>query len=91
MRCPLQRLGDKLILQALPQEKKEGLLIVPDNNNEPIKCRIVSGFDFDEPEQDDIVLIERYHGRRFMYEGNEYIVIKCEDIICKILPEKTNE
>ena len=78
--------GNKLVLKKVETPKKEGLLIVPDEkNNDPILAKVISvGCISDFFMTDEMVLVGPYT-QKIMHEGEEYLVIKEDDVICKVL------
>jgi co-chaperonin GroES (HSP10) len=73
----------RIIVQKIEQDKKEGCLILPDKpSNEPITCRIVS-VQFESFFEDrHLVVIPPYAGTKITYEGEEYIILKEDEILC---------
>jgi len=76
----------RIIVKKIVEEKKEGILIMPDKpSNEPYwamvvglheeSCSYGSGYK---------VLIPAYAGTKINYEGEEYIILKEEDVLCYI-------
>lgn len=73
----------RIIVQKIQEEKKEGSLILPDKpSNEPITCRICSVQFESFFEERHLVIIPAYAGTKINYEGEEYIILKEEEILC---------
>lgn len=75
----------RIIVKKIQEEKKEGVLIMPDKpSNEPYWAIVLGlnqesyyGFGYK-------VLIPAYAGTKIKYEDEEYIILKEEEVLCYI-------
>lgn len=74
----------RIIVQKIVEEKKEGVLIMPDKpSNEPYWVNVMNETSNGlKPLQK--ALIPAYAGTKINYEGEEYIILKEEDVLCYI-------
>ena len=85
-------LGDRILVKRLEEEDKIGSIIVPDSAKEKSqKAEIVAvgeGIKTDEGKlvplevkKGDKILIGKYAGRDIKIDGEEYIIMKQEDVM----------
>jgi len=75
----------RIIVKKIVEEKKEGILIMPDKpSNEPYWAEIAVGRPIDMFPYGTKVLIPAYAGTKINYECEEYIILKEEDVLCYI-------
>lgn len=83
--CPLVPGEGRIIVRRIIEPKKEGGLILPEQNkNEPYLAKIlaVTGWIYTRR---DCVIVPCYAGVKINYiDGNEYIILKEDEILCKI-------
>jgi len=79
----LHAYGKNILLAEIAKEKKDGLLIVPDQNENHIKAKIMSlGNQVDEfLSEGDVVLMLKYGYHHLEHEGEIYLLAKEENII----------
>lgn len=73
----------RIIVQKIQEEKKEGSLILPDKpSNEPYWATITGIHDDGCMGSGYKVLIPAYAGTKINYEGEEYIILKEDEVLC---------
>lgn len=84
--CPLAAVNGRVIVKKIVEPQKEGILILPEQNkNEPYKAKVVSAICWSPYSNKDTVLVPHYAGVKVNYnDGNEYIILKEDEILCKI-------
>lgn len=75
----------RIIVKKIVEEKKEGILIMPDKpSNEPYWADLFA-LNREAPfPLGAKVLVPAYAGTKINYEGEEYIILKEEDVLCYI-------
>ncbi len=77
-------LGDRVFVKFLEEmEKTAGGIYIPDAAKEkPQKGKIEGvGKDVEEVKVGDIILFDKYSGSKIKMDGDEYLIIKEEDIL----------
>jgi chaperonin GroES len=87
----LKPLHDRVLVQRLEgEEKTKGGIIIPDTAKEkPMKAKVISaGPGKDKAKmtvkKGDLVLIGKYAGNEFKIDGEEYVILREEDILAVI-------
>lgn len=83
---PLIAVVGKIVLKKIEEPKKEGSLILPDTNkNEPYIAKVVSANTYGNYSTRDVVYVPYYAGVKVKHtDDQEYIIIKEEEILCKV-------
>lgn len=90
--CPLRPISDRIIATRIKKEEKKGALLLPGaSDKDPFIVMVVAVGNGKittdefvlpmEVEVGDKVLIAKYSGQEVTVEGNEYIVLKEDDVI----------
>ncbi len=69
------------VVKAFKEEKKDGILIVPDSNQEPVFYSILEVPEHSELSVGDKVILSRFSGRNFEIDGEELLIVKLADIL----------
>ena len=88
----LNPLGDRIVIERLEEEEKRGSIVIPDTAKEkPLEAKIIAvgkGRTTDEgklipPEvkPGDRVLIGKYSGTEVTVEGEEYVIVREDEIL----------
>ena len=92
----LKPLGNRVLVQRLePEEKMKGGIILPDSaKKKQESARVVavgSGKKLDDGKTlpmpvkiGDVILMDKYSGQEVSIEGEEYMILKADDIIAII-------
>lgn len=84
----MKPINDRVVIKpSAAEEKTKGGIIIPDNAKEkPLKGEVVAvgpGKDDKKPtvQKGDMVLYGKYAGTEFSYEGNDYLIMREDDIL----------
>lgn len=87
----LKPLHDRVLVQRLEgEEKTKGGIIIPDTAKEkPMKAKVISagpgkGKAKMTVKKGDLVLIGKYAGNEFKIDGDEFVILREEDILAVI-------
>jgi chaperonin GroES len=93
MAVKIKPLGDRVLVEPLEEEEvSEGGIIIPDSAKEkPQRAKVVAlgtGKTDDDGKKipfevkvGDVVLTSKYGGTEIKYEGKEYKILSCSDIL----------
>ncbi|MFO0862119.1 MAG: co-chaperone GroES [Candidatus Saccharibacteria bacterium] len=87
----IQPLGDRVVLQQLAAEEttKSGIILPDSAKEKPAEGKVVAvGKDVAEVQKDDTVLYGQYGPTEVKVDGEEYMVVKEEDILAVIKGDK---
>lgn len=89
-------LFDKIIVKEIkPQESKtkSGIILPLSAKEHPVKAKVVAvglggkldGADIDmQVKVDDVVLFHKFSSAEFVYENEEYLILRQVDVLCKL-------
>lgn len=85
----IQPLGTRVVIKALEQEGKtaSGLYIPETAKEKPQSGLVVAIGDSEDIKLkvDDRVLFEKYTGTEFKLDGQDYLLMECNDILARFL------
>ncbi len=87
----IQPLGDRVVLQQLAAEEttKSGIILPDSAKEKPAEGKVVAvGKDVAEVQKGDTVLYGQYGPTEVKVDGEEYMVVKEEDILAVIKGDK---
>lgn len=90
-----QPLGNRVLVQRLPAEEKQGGIILPESaKKKQEQARVIAigtgakdaqGNVIEIPVKvGDIVLMEKYSGQEVTLDGEEYMIIRADDLIAVV-------
>jgi chaperonin GroES len=74
----IKPLSDYYVLKKFKEEKKAGLLIVPESDKEPLFYEVVGVPDSNCVSIGDKVIVGSYCGKTIEIDGEEYMIVKSE-------------
>jgi len=84
----LKPLGNRVIVQRLEQEERQGGIILPDSakkKQETAKVIAVgTGKDMPDVKEGDLVLMDKYAGQEVSVDNVDFTILRGDDIIAKI-------
>lgn len=93
MAIKVKPLGDNVLVKVKKQEKKtKSGLVLPEtaDNERPQKGEVVAIGDDKEKikvEEGNLVIFARYSGTEIKVDEEEYLILKSEDILAKVVEE----
>jgi chaperonin GroES len=86
----LKPLGARIAVQFKKLEKKQGILIVP-NEAPPQFAEVVGLGDLAQPFKiGDLIAIGRYVTHEIEHEGEKYLIVETKDVIARLEKEDAN-
>jgi|SRR6185503_2539078 len=85
----IKPLGDQVLLKRYKEEKKPGMLIVPDSEDKTDIFIIldVGSIAPDSLDIGDHVLLKKYSGQSYKFGDKEFILVSAEDILAKVFSD----
>lgn len=84
----IQPMGARVLVKPLEQESKTNSgLLLPDSAKEKPQTGVVVAVGDDEEVKvkvDDKVIFAKYTGTEFKFDGENYLLIECGDILAKL-------
>lgn len=84
----IQPMGARVLIKPLEQETKTSSgLLLPDSAKEKPQTGVVVAVGDDEEVKlkvDDKVIFAKYTGTEFKFDGQDYLLIECGDILAKL-------
>lgn len=85
-RLKLKPLGNRVLVQQIEEEEKGGIVLPEDveTDRDFIKAEVIEvGTDEEKikVEKGDRVLIDGFAGKKLEIDGNEYLIVKANDIL----------
>lgn len=84
--CPFIPLGDRVILKMDEPERYAGMIVIPDSAVDAPQYAIVLGLGdlvTEDIEVGDKISFGKYSGNILQHRGQEYLVIRTEDLLAK--------
>lgn len=85
----IQPLGTRVVIKPLEQESKTASgLYIPETAKEKPQSGLVMAIGDDEDiklKVDDRVLFAKYTGTEFKLDGEDYLLMECNDILARLL------
>ncbi len=85
----IQPMGNRVLIKPLEQESKTSSgLYLPDTAKEKPQTGVVVAVGDDEDiklKVNDKVLFAKYTGTEFKLDGQEYLLMECNDVLAKLL------